>query len=167
MDMKYLRIGQHVQTEGEERVVTMKFPNPTWPPSINDVNSPVISLDNVSFWYNTNNNPEQVDNMLLHHLTLNVNRGSKIAVVENNGYGKSTHIKMIQGELPGMDGCWDSSTITMTDREWHPERPTSDIATILSSWFLKNRHRFFENGHWFFGNLSIINCKLWKKSLQV
>jgi hypothetical protein len=47
MDMKYLRIGQHVQTEGEERVMTMKFPNPTWPPSINDVNSPVISLDNL------------------------------------------------------------------------------------------------------------------------
>jgi ABC-type transport system involved in cytochrome bd biosynthesis fused ATPase/permease subunit len=72
--------------------------------------------------------------MLLHHLTLNVNWGSKIAVVEKNGYyGKSTLIKMIQGELPGMDGCLDSSTITMTDWEWHPERPTSDIATILSS----------------------------------
>jgi ABC-type transport system involved in cytochrome bd biosynthesis fused ATPase/permease subunit len=50
-------------------------------------------------------NPEQVDNMLLHHLTLNVNRGSKIAVVEKMGCGKSTLIKMIQGELPGMDGC--------------------------------------------------------------
>ena len=77
----------------------MKFPNPIWPPSINDANIPVITLENTSFRCN--------------RLTLNVNQGSKIVVVAKNGCGKSTLIKVNTGELPGKDG-----TIIPSGRIW-------------------------------------------------
>ncbi|KAG7340898.1 ABC transporter [Nitzschia inconspicua] len=93
MDMKSARMGQHVEIEQDERVLTLRFPNPTWPTSLTDAKSPVITLEDLSFQYSSH------PNELLKHLTLTVDRGSKIALVGRNGCGKSTLIKLLTGEL--------------------------------------------------------------------
>jgi ATP-binding cassette, subfamily F, member 3 len=62
LDGKFVRMGQHVNIEREERVVSMKFTrekkasNPTRPPSVHATNVPTIALENLSFRYNDNNN---------------------------------------------------------------------------------------------------------------
>jgi ATP-binding cassette, subfamily F, member 3 len=115
LDGKFVRMAQHVNIEREERVMSMKFPNPTWPPSVHDTNSPVITLENLSFRYNNSKTATAQQDvsttLLLHNLTLHVNRGSKIAVVGKNGCGKSTLIKLLTGELPGQDGTISSGRI--------------------------------------------------------
>jgi ATPase subunit of ABC transporter with duplicated ATPase domains len=104
MDAKSVRLGEHVHIEADERVVPMKFPDPSWPPSLNDAKSPLITLDNVSFRYSAGG-----DGDLLHDLTLQIDRGSKIALVGKNGSGKSTLVKLITGELGG--GSDESKTL--------------------------------------------------------
>jgi ATPase subunit of ABC transporter with duplicated ATPase domains len=93
MDVNSARLGQHVHIEQDDRVVPMRFPNPTWPTSLSDDTSPVITLESVTFQYATQSDT------LLQNVTLHVDRGSKIALVGRNGCGKSTLVKLITGEL--------------------------------------------------------------------
>jgi len=81
-----------VSTECDDPVLKLQFPNPTWPPGVSD-GSPLVQLDTVSFRHDPEKQP------LLKDLTLSLSRGSKIALVGNNGIGKTTLIKLIVGEL--------------------------------------------------------------------
>ncbi|KAG7338118.1 ABC transporter [Nitzschia inconspicua] len=115
MDMKSARMGQHVEIEQDERVLTLRFPNPTWPPSLTDAKSPVITLEDLSFQYSSH------PNELLQHLTLTVDRGSKIALVGRNGCGKSTLIKLLTGELGTSSSTKDYDGKITSGRIWrHP-----------------------------------------------
>lgn len=92
LDMSYVQTAQKVQVERDEVVPNLYFPDPIWPPGVPE-GSPLVQLDDVSFGYNS----EQ--GLQLKNLTLNICRGSKIALVGNNGCGKTTLIKLITGEL--------------------------------------------------------------------
>lgn len=96
MDMDYLRVAEKVVIEADEPSIRLKFPDPTWPPGVAE-GSPLIQMESFSFGYKTENQKD--DNYLLRDLTLNVNRGSKIAVVGNNGSGKSTLLKLLTGDI--------------------------------------------------------------------
>jgi len=96
MDESSLRLAQKVNVERDEAVLKLRFPNPTWPPGVAE-GSPLVQLDDVSFAYTADDGE-----FLLRNLTLNLERGSKIALVGSNGCGKSTLIKLIVGELEGI-----------------------------------------------------------------
>jgi ATPase subunit of ABC transporter with duplicated ATPase domains len=108
LDESYLRTSEKVVVERDERVVQMKFPNPIWPSSVTSNEDNIITLDDVSFAYgpgDNKNDDKAPPSQLLNHLTLNVCRGSKIALVGRNGCGKSTLMKLLSGELGiGVDG---------------------------------------------------------------
>lgn len=87
-----LRTAQKVVVEADEPVLKLRFPNPTWPAGITP-GTALIKMEDLSFGY-TEGQP-----FLLNHLTLQVNRGSKISVVGKNGSGKSTLLKLITGEI--------------------------------------------------------------------
>jgi ATP-binding cassette subfamily F protein 3 len=91
LDMAYVQTAQKVQIERDEAVLKLRFPDPTWPPGVPE-GSPLVQLDDVSFGYDPERDP------LLKHLTINVCRGSKIALVGNNGCGKTTLIRLITGD---------------------------------------------------------------------
>jgi ATP-binding cassette subfamily F protein 3 len=88
----YLRLAQKVQIERDDPALKLKFPDPTWPPGLSKT-SPLIRLDEVSFGYDAN------EPFLLHDLTLNLTRGSKVALVGKNGCGKTSLIRLITGEI--------------------------------------------------------------------
>lgn len=92
MDESSVRLAQKVHIERDSPVLKLQFPNPTWPPGVSE-GSPLVQFDGVSFGYDAEGDP------LLKDLTLNIVRGSKIALVGNNGCGKTTLVKMIAGEL--------------------------------------------------------------------
>ena len=78
--------------ETDDPIIKMKFPDPTYPPSVGEGGS-LVRFENVSFRYDTQ------QPFLLKDLTFDVVRGSKIALVGRNGVGKSTLIRLIAGEL--------------------------------------------------------------------
>ena len=92
LDVAYVHLAQKVEIERDEAVLKIRFPNPTWPPGIPE-GAPLVQLDGVSFGYDPTQDSQ------LKNLTLSICRGSKIALVGNNGCGKTTLIKLITGEL--------------------------------------------------------------------
>lgn len=92
MDMATVRLAQKVHIERDERVIRLKFPNPSWPPGMME-GDPLVRLEHTSFQYNSQSEA------LLQDLTLNISRGSKIALVGKNGCGKTTLVKLVTGEL--------------------------------------------------------------------
>ncbi|KAL9191248.1 hypothetical protein ACHAXT_000954 [Thalassiosira profunda] len=89
----YVRLAQKVVVEADEPVVKMIFPNPVWPTSCS-AGSPLIQLEDVSFSYD-----DGKESPLLQHVTLNVTRNTKAAVVGANGCGKTTLMKLLTGEI--------------------------------------------------------------------
>jgi ABC-type multidrug transport system fused ATPase/permease subunit len=87
LDEKFVRLAEKVVVEAEEPAVRMKVPNPTWAPGVAP-GSPLIQAENFSFGYRKPGGDKKDDNFLLNDLTLNINRGSKIALVGRNGSGK-------------------------------------------------------------------------------
>jgi ATPase subunit of ABC transporter with duplicated ATPase domains len=87
-----LRLAQKVHIERDDPVLKLRFPDPTWPPGVSKT-SPFMRLDDVSFGYDMN------EPFLLHNLTLQLTRGSKVALVGNNGCGKTSLIRLITGEF--------------------------------------------------------------------
>ena len=96
----YVRLAQKVVIEVDDPVVKLKFPDPTWPPSVMD-GSPIIKLEDVSFSY-ASSNCEDESAKLLRHITVNLTKQTKVAVVGKNGCGKTTFLKLIMGELGGV-----------------------------------------------------------------
>jgi ATP-binding cassette, subfamily F, member 3 len=92
----YVRLAQKVHIEADDPVLRLKLPNPTWPSGVAE-GGVVVRLEDVSFGYNSYL-PSQ-----LQHLTLNLTRGSKVALVGRNGCGKSTLLRLITSET-GDDG---------------------------------------------------------------
>lgn len=87
------RVAQKVHIERDDPTLRLKFPNPTFPPGLALEHSPLVRMENVSFAY------REDAPFLLQHVTLNLTRGSKVAVVGKNGCGKTTLVKLITGEL--------------------------------------------------------------------
>lgn len=87
LDEKVVRLAEKVVIEAEESVVRMKVPNPTWAPGVAP-GSPLIQAEGFSFGYRKPGSDKNDDKFLLNDLTLNINRGSKIALVGRNGSGK-------------------------------------------------------------------------------
>lgn len=87
----YLRLAQKVVIETDEKVIEMNFPRPVWPPGISP-NDTILRLEDFSFSFD-------VQHPILKGITLNVSRGSKIALVGKNGCGKSVLMKLIGGDI--------------------------------------------------------------------
>ncbi|EED95187.1 ABC transporter family, partial [Thalassiosira pseudonana CCMP1335] len=100
----HVRLAQKVEIEVDEPVVKLKFPNPSWPPSITE-GSPVIRLEDLSFTYDVPNNSDS--KFLLRHVTLSLTKSSKIAVVGANGSGKTSLLELLSGQLnPSQGTIW-------------------------------------------------------------
>jgi ATPase subunit of ABC transporter with duplicated ATPase domains len=91
MDEKSLRLAEKVHIEVDEPVITMNFPTPTWPPGIGPGDA-IVRMEDFSFAYNE-------EQQILNDVTLELRRGSKVALVGKNGAGKSTLVKLISGDL--------------------------------------------------------------------
>lgn len=87
----HVRLAQKVQVQVDEPVIVMKFPNPAWPPGIK-IDDAIVRFEDFGFGYNA-------DAQLLHDITLNLSRGSKVALVGRNGSGKSSLVQLIAGKL--------------------------------------------------------------------
>ena len=92
MSEEYLLTPEKVIVEADEPVARMKLVDPTWPPGMNP-GSPLIQADDLSFSYSRD------FPFLLNNLTLDVARGSKIALCGRNGEGKSTLMNLFTGEI--------------------------------------------------------------------
>lgn len=66
-------------------------------PNVMSKSGPAITYENFSAGYES-------DHMIIHGLDGGIERGSKIAVVGNNGEGKSTFLKSILGKVPYVQG---------------------------------------------------------------
>jgi ATP-binding cassette subfamily F protein 3 len=93
LDEKSIRLAQKVQTEIDDPVINMHFPNPIWPPGIAKSDT-IVRMEDMSFGYSK-------ESTILRDLTLRIDRGSKIALVGPNGCGKSTLVKIIAEEIQG------------------------------------------------------------------
>ena len=100
MDMKSARVSQKVNIEEDEAVVQMHFPEPSWPSSVAEGGA-IVRFDDLSFSYSK----EQKERPVLGNLTLQVTRGSKIALVGPNGSGKSTLMRLV-GSNGRPDNSW-------------------------------------------------------------
>ena len=106
----YVRLAQKVVVEVDDPVVRLKFPDPTWPPSIME-ESPIIKLEDVSFSYESSKKHEKDEGVfLLRHVTVNLTQHTKVAVVGKNGCGKTTLLKLLMGELEGVGSLQASTT---------------------------------------------------------
>lgn len=106
MDMQSARLSEKVHIERDEAVIKLNFPDPTWPQAISETSN-LIHLDDVSFGYDASGP------FLLHNMTFQLTRGSKVALVGHNGCGKTTLLRLLTGE--GIDGA------KITGKVWrHP-----------------------------------------------
>jgi ATPase subunit of ABC transporter with duplicated ATPase domains len=92
MSEEYLLTPEKVVVEADEPVARMKLVDPTWSPGMTP-GSPLIQADDMSFGY-SRDSP-----FLLNSLTLDVARGSKIALCGRNGEGKSTLMNLFTGKI--------------------------------------------------------------------
>ena len=83
MSMDSVRLAEKVHIERDDPTLKIRFPNPTFPPSLTSENSTLIQMENVNFGY------EKDGDFLLENFTLHLTRASKVAVVGKNGAGKS------------------------------------------------------------------------------
>ena len=98
LDEKSLRLAQKVTIEVDEPIIKMHFPNPTWPIGIGPDDA-IVRMEKFSFGYS------ESGNMILKRNTLNLSRGSKVAVVGKNGSGKSTLMRLFAQEIKPTDYC--------------------------------------------------------------
>ena len=96
MDDKSVRLAQKVHIELEEPVIAMHFPEAVWPPGITDGDA-IIRTESFSFAY------EKDQESILDNVTVELRRGSKVALVGANGAGKSTLVKLITGDIKPED----------------------------------------------------------------
>jgi ATP-binding cassette subfamily F protein 3 len=87
----HLRLAQKVVVEEDDPVVKMRFPDPSWPPGVS-AHDALIRIEDFAFGYDK-------ASVLFRDVTLNVTRGSKVAIVGRNGCGKSTLVNLISGGL--------------------------------------------------------------------
>jgi ATPase subunit of ABC transporter with duplicated ATPase domains len=90
MSEKSLRLAQTVQVEVDAPIISMRLPNPVWPPGLGE-HDPLVCFERFSFGYDTK--------LLLNEVTVGINRRSKAALVGVNGAGKSTLMKLIAGDI--------------------------------------------------------------------
>jgi ATP-binding cassette subfamily F protein 3 len=90
LDESQIRLAQKVQIRVDEPVINMRFPAPAWPPGISPGDA-VVRAENLFVGYDT-------DHMILKDVTVELRRGSKVALVGQNGASKSTLVKLITGE---------------------------------------------------------------------
>mmetsp|Transcript_25081 Transcript_25081/g.61770 ORF Transcript_25081/g.61770 Transcript_25081/m.61770 type:complete len:488 (+) Transcript_25081:262-1725(+) len=83
MTMDACRVAETVHIERDDPTLKLRFPNPTFPPSLASENSTLVRMENVNFGY------DKDGEFLLENLTLHLTRASKVAVVGKNGAGKS------------------------------------------------------------------------------
>jgi ATPase subunit of ABC transporter with duplicated ATPase domains len=87
----YVRLAQKVVVEADDPVIRMHFPNPTWPPGVS-THDALIRMEDFAFGYDK-------ANLLFRDVTLNVTRGSKVAIVGHNGSGKTTIVNLVSGAV--------------------------------------------------------------------
>ena len=99
MSEEYLLTPEKVIVEADEPVARMKLIDPTWSPGMTP-GSPLIQANDMSFGY-SRDSP-----FLLNNLTLDVARGSKIALCGRNGQGKSTLLNLFTGKINPEEKTW-------------------------------------------------------------
>lgn len=99
MSEEYLLTPEKVIVEADEPVPRMKLVDPTWSPGMTP-GSPLIQANDMSFGY-SRDSP-----FLLNNLTLDVARGSKIALCGRNGQGKSTLLNIFTGKINPEEKTW-------------------------------------------------------------
>ena len=57
----------------------------------------MVDVKDVDFAY-------QDENPIIHHITLAIEKGERVAIIGKNGYGKSTLLRLIAGELTPKKG---------------------------------------------------------------
>lgn len=78
-----------------------KFPQPSFLEGVKSKGKALLKMDNVSFTYPGNTCPT------VSNITIRASMGSRVAVVGQNGAGKSTMIKVLTGELePQLGSVW-------------------------------------------------------------
>ena len=95
---EFVRLPQKVSLEMDESVVKLRFPNPIWPPNIQE-GSPIVQMKDVDFSYDPSKTTGQP--LLLCNVTLEVTQNTKAAIVGANGCGKTTLCKLIAGDIDG------------------------------------------------------------------
>ena len=110
-----VRLAEKVHVEQDAPLLSIKLPNPTWPPSIRNARSPIVQLEQVDFAYGSNDtDKDEKPRNILSHVTLDLCRGSKVAVVGNNGSGKSTTLNILAGRLEPIQGtCWSMNGLVV------------------------------------------------------
>ena len=93
---EFVRLPQKVSLEIDESVVKLRFPNPIWPPNIQE-GSPIVQMKDVNFSYDSSKKTSQP--LLLCNVTLDVTQNTKAAIVGANGCGKTTLCKLIAGDI--------------------------------------------------------------------
>ncbi|CAJ1960106.1 unnamed protein product [Cylindrotheca closterium] len=93
MSADAVRLAEKVHIERDDPTLKLRFPNPTFPPSLASENSTLVRMENVNFGY------EKDADFLLENFTLYLTRASKVAVVGKNGAGKTTLVRLITGEI--------------------------------------------------------------------
>src|SRR5690606_2521861 len=78
------------QIKDNTKSIRFKFPEPVQSGTV------PIALKDVSAGYD--------NKTVLENLSLNINRGDKVAIVGPNGAGKSTFLKLLAGLLPSTNG---------------------------------------------------------------
>jgi len=89
--MKALDKMEKVEEVKEEKKTTFRFPE------TEKLVSPLFRIENVKFGYN----PEKI---IFNDLSFAVDSDSKIALIGDNGAGKSTFLKLLTGKLEPLKG---------------------------------------------------------------
>jgi len=92
MSEDHMLLAQKVHIERDDPTIRLKFPDPNFPPGVLE-HSPLVQMENVCFGYSAN------ESFILHDITLQLTRGSKVALVGKNGCGKTTLARLITGDL--------------------------------------------------------------------
>jgi ATPase subunit of ABC transporter with duplicated ATPase domains len=90
MSEDYFRMAQKVHIERDDPTLSLKFPNPMFPPGLALEHSPLVRMEDVSFGYKAD------ERFLLQDVTLHL---ARVALVGVNGSGKTSLVKLITGEL--------------------------------------------------------------------
>ncbi|GAX15858.1 hypothetical protein FisN_2Lh414 [Fistulifera solaris] len=108
LDESSVRLAQKVTVEVDDPLIEIKFPNPVWPPGVAPGDD-IVRIEDLSFGFTD-------EKLLLDSVTLSLTRGSKVALVGNNGSGKSSLVKLITGDIDSASAkgtLWKYPTLTM------------------------------------------------------